>query len=91
MQSEDPTQARLKDQAELERKAREAREAGKATAFDAAREGQAKYEETKVRFFSLSEAFASVLIFRAGCGEGQGEPGSSRGGVCGSRRARQAR
>jgi hypothetical protein len=49
MQQDDPHQARLKDQAEMERKAKEAKEAGKATAHDAVREGEANYEATKVR------------------------------------------
>lgn len=49
MQTEDPTKRRLKDQQELARKAQEAKEAGKATAHDVAREGEVKYDEAKVR------------------------------------------
>lgn len=54
MQQEDPAQKRLKDQSEMEQKAKEAKEAGKATAHDAAREGEVKYEAAKVRSFLTS-------------------------------------
>ena len=47
--SVDPHEQRKADEERLKQKADELREAGKATAHDAAREGQAKYEETKVR------------------------------------------
>lgn len=46
---EDPHAKRVQDQAELEKKAKETKEAGKTTAHDAVREGEASYEATKVR------------------------------------------
>ena len=54
MQDENPFTARQRDQAEFERKARELKEAGKATAHDAVREGEANYEATKVRVHGAS-------------------------------------
>ncbi|EKM54180.1 uncharacterized protein PHACADRAFT_257843 [Phanerochaete carnosa HHB-10118-sp] len=47
-QKEDPHAKRLEDQAALEKKAQEMKEAGKATAHDAARESKENYEATKV-------------------------------------------
>ena len=49
MQVEDPKQKRLKEQHEIEQKAKEAKAAGIASAHAAVREGEAKYEETRVR------------------------------------------
>ncbi|KAH9858405.1 hypothetical protein C2E23DRAFT_767702 [Lenzites betulinus] len=45
--SEDPHAQRLADQERLKKKAEELRDAGKATAHDAVREGEKKYDETK--------------------------------------------
>ncbi|EJF57618.1 hypothetical protein DICSQDRAFT_157220 [Dichomitus squalens LYAD-421 SS1] len=45
--SADPHAQRQADQERVKQKAAELRDAGKATAHDAAREGQAKYDETK--------------------------------------------
>ena len=45
----DPHAQRVADQERLKQKADELRDAGKATAHDAVREGEQKYEETKVR------------------------------------------
>ncbi|KAI0633301.1 hypothetical protein C8Q77DRAFT_1157531 [Trametes polyzona] len=46
-QSDDPHAQRVADQERLKQKAEELREAGKATAHDAAREGEQKYEQAK--------------------------------------------
>ncbi len=48
-QSEDPHAQRIADQERVKQKANELREAGKATAHDAVREGEQKYDQTKVR------------------------------------------
>ena len=48
-QTQDPHAQRKADEERVKQKASELREAGKATAHDAMREGQAKYDETKVR------------------------------------------
>lgn len=48
-QSEDPHAQRIADQERLKQKADQLREAGKATAHDAVREGEQKYDQTKVR------------------------------------------
>ncbi|EIW62830.1 uncharacterized protein TRAVEDRAFT_62657 [Trametes versicolor FP-101664 SS1] len=46
-QSEDPHAQRIADQERVKQKADELRNAGKATAHDAVREGEAKYDQTK--------------------------------------------
>ena len=53
---EDPHAQRKADEERLKEKAAELREAGKATAHDAVREGQQMYEETKVRASVLSSS-----------------------------------
>lgn len=47
-QSQDPHAQRIADQERVKQKADQLREAGKATAHDAVREGEQKYDQTKV-------------------------------------------
>ena len=47
-QTQDPHAQRKADEERVKQKASELRDAGKATAHDAVREGQAKFEDTKV-------------------------------------------
>ncbi|KAI8992871.1 hypothetical protein BD414DRAFT_482521 [Trametes punicea] len=62
----DPHAQRVADQERVKQKAEELRDAGKATAHDAVREGESKYEQTKV---SAQEKLASARAQAAATAE----------------------